>query len=135
MKEEETHDLYLMLVDKGFNKHRGFFCLNRIRGDYKRYFAENEIADATEYGLNAEFSGIVQRAYDDFKFENKDKSDEEIKALGLMQGAVTENLQMLLERDYRVSQIVIQNQSDFRDSTQMELNYSLMEDLKEDVRH
>ena len=56
-----------MLVDQGFNKHRGFFCLNRIRGDFVRYFSESEITQSHDYGLNSEFQGIVQRAYDDFK--------------------------------------------------------------------
>ena len=79
-------------MDKGFNKHRGFFCLNRIKGDFNRYFTDNEIKSAGSYGLNSEFSGILQRAFDDFKVENKEHPDDLLKDKGLLQGAVTENL-------------------------------------------
>lgn len=40
----------------------------------------------------------------------------------------------MLERDYRVSQIVIQSQSENKDNDESELNYSLIQELKEDVK-
>ena len=133
IKDEDTHDIFLMLVDSGFNKPRGFFCLNRIRGDFKRYFTDQEISSTGKYGLNPEFREILHRAYNDFKIENTLDPDEKIKSMGFMENVITENLTLLLERDYRASEIIMQNASDFRDTAQIELNYTLMEDLKQDV--
>lgn len=35
--------------------------------------------------------------------------DSELKNMNMMSGCVTQNLEMLLERDYRVSQIILAN--------------------------
>jgi hypothetical protein len=78
MKEEDTHDVFLLLVDQGFDRHRGFFCLNRIKGDFYRYFSDGEITQSGDYGLNSEFSGILQRAFDDFKTENTEFPDAKL---------------------------------------------------------
>lgn len=36
-------------------------------------------------------------------------TDSELKQMNMMSGCVTQNLEMLLERDYRVSQIILAN--------------------------
>jgi len=63
INENDNGVLFLLLVDKGFSKPTAFSCLDRIRGDFNRFFKDNEIKKAEPYGLNREFQGTMERAY------------------------------------------------------------------------
>lgn len=52
-----------MLVDKGFFKPRGFFCLNKIVKEFNRYFTADEIEETIPKGFNYEFSPILEKLY------------------------------------------------------------------------
>lgn len=52
---------------------------------------------------------ILLKIQENFSEENYEISDAEIKKKNMMVGCVTENLEMMLERDYRVSQILLES--------------------------
>lgn len=52
-----------MLADKGFSKPVAFACLDRIKGDFEKFFNDEQIKQAKPYGLNGEFQGSLSRAW------------------------------------------------------------------------
>jgi Regulated-SNARE-like domain len=63
INENDNGVLFLALVDKGFNKPVAFNCLERIKGDFDRFFTDEQIKNAKPYELNSEFQGYVERAW------------------------------------------------------------------------
>lgn len=55
MKEQETHLTYILLVDKGYYKPRGFYCLNEMQEKFNEKFDEEDYNEVEEGGLNERF--------------------------------------------------------------------------------
>lgn len=51
-----------MLVDRGYNKHRGFYCLQGLQKDFRNNFEESDIDGARERGLNDRFRISLKKA-------------------------------------------------------------------------
>ena len=110
VQEEKSEATFIMLVKKGYNKERGFFGIERIQKDFKKCFRKAEVASAKRRELNDEFQGILKRAMTDFSKELRDTPDDEIELMNMMSGCVTRNLEMMLERDRRVTDILSSRQ-------------------------
>lgn len=53
----------MLVVEEGFFKPRGFYCLEKVFKEFQRYFTIDEIKEAIPRGLNYEFSPILEKLF------------------------------------------------------------------------
>ena len=60
---EELDTKFMLLVEKGFDKSRGFFCLLQLENKFKKQYKADDLYDISKHGLNITFKPVLKEFY------------------------------------------------------------------------
>ena len=127
LNQDDNGIIFMCLIDKGFSQPTAFECLERIRGDFKRFFTEDQVRKSKEYELNEEFRGTLKRTFvsrknsknffldflsifnpkkQDYAGKGQDRTDIAMEQMSTMNEELIYTFESILKRDEKLNDVM-----------------------------